>query len=263
MGSYLHFSYFLAVLDIVLVAFILYWMMLFLKGTRAQRMIGGIVIIVILYFVSQRAELLTLHWLLSNFLGSIIIVIIVVFQQDIRRALMQMGRPFSSGGQIMDRGFLDELSSAVSTMSEERTGALIAIEREVDLTEFVEGGVGIDSWVSKDLLLSIFNPDSPIHDGAVIIRRQRLSKAGAILPLTEKELTSSMGTRHRAALGLSEETDSVIVVVSEKSGEISIATEGSFEKGFDYESLLLRLKDVLISGSEPKRSFFQWKGMSK
>ena len=259
MGSYLHFSYFLALLDIVLVAFILYWMMLFLKGTKAQRMIWGIGVIVILYFVSQRAELLTLHWLLSNFLGSIIIVIIVVFQQDIRRALMQMGRPFSSSGQITDRGFLDELSSAVSTMSAERTGALIAIEREVDLNEVVEGGVAIDSWVSKDLILSIFNPDSPIHDGAVILKRQRISKAGGILPLTDKELTGSMGTRHRAALGLSEDTDAVVVVVSEKSGEISIAMEGSFEKGFDYESLLLRLKDVLVTGVEPKRSFFQWK----
>jgi diadenylate cyclase len=254
--GFIHFSYFLAVLDIALVAVILYWMMLFLKGTKAQRMIWGIAVIVILYFVSMRAELLTLHWLLSNFLGSIIIVIIVVFQQDIRRALMQMGRPFSARSQMMSRGFLDEISSAMSTMSAERTGALIVIEREVDLTEFVEAGIGIDSWVTKELFISIFNPDSPMHDGAVIVKRQRVSKAGTILPLTEKELAPSMGTRHRAALGLSEETDAVVLVVSEKSGEISIAVDGAFEKGFDYEKLLLRLKELLVSDATVKRSFF-------
>ncbi len=259
MRAYLHFSHFLAVLDIALVAFILYWLMLFLKGTKALRMIWGIAIIVILYFVSKRAELLTLHWILSNFLGSIIIVVIVVFQQDIRRALMQMGRPFSSRGHMMSRGFLDEISSAVSTMSAEKTGALIAIEREVDLTEFVEAGIGIDSWVSKELFVSIFNPDSPMHDGAVIVKRQRVAKAGTILPLTEKELSASMGTRHRAALGLSEDTDAVVVVVSEKSGEISIAVDGTFEKGFDYEKLLLRLKELLVEDTTVKRSFFSWK----
>ena len=207
-------------LDIAIVACVLYWFMLMFKGSRAERMIWGLGIIVVVYFGSQRFELLTLHWILSNFLSSIVVFIIVVFQQDIRRALVQMGKPFSTRDTITAVGALEEILKAVSYMSKKKIGALIVLERSMDLSDFLEDqlGVELDAKVSKELLLSIFNSASPIHDGAVVVRRGRVFKAGCILPLSEKELSKSMGTRHRAAIGLAEETDAAIIVVSEETG---------------------------------------------
>ena len=211
----LGFNAIVAALDIVIVAIILYWLMLMFKGTRAERMLWGIAIIVIVYFVSQRFELLTLHWILSNFLGSIVIFIIVVFQQDIRRALVQMGKPFSTREAMNAGGVLEEIVRTAQKMSETRTGGIIVLERSMDLGDFIseEAGVELDALVSKELVLSIFNTALPVHDGAVIVRNGRVSRAGAILPLTNKELSNpSLGTRHRAAIGLAEETDAAIIV---------------------------------------------------
>lgn len=232
------------VLDILLVAALLYWFMLMFKGTRAERMLWGIAIIIVLYFVSQRVELLTLHWILSNFLGSIAIFIIVVFQQDIRKALAHMGKPFSSRDIAASRGVLDEITRAVFAMSKSRTGCIIAIERSIDIAEFLEAGVALDALLSKDLLLGIFNPSSPMHDGAVLVCGSRVARAGCILPLTEKELTKTMGTRHRAAIGLAEESDAVIIVVSEQTGEITLVVEDGLYSGIDTERLLADLKKL-------------------
>ena len=249
--EFLSFTGLVAVVDILIVATLFYWLMLLIKGTRASRMVWGIGIIVVLYFVSQRAGLMTLHWILDYFLGSIIIVIIVVFQQDIKRGLVKMGGPFSSRGLHVGAEFIDEIAGAASALSIEKTGALVAIERKGDLIGVAEAGTWLDSRVSKELLMAIFNPDSPLHDGAVIVKDHRITRAGTILPLTDRELDRSLGTRHRAALGLTEEADSVVVVVSEKTGEISVAVGGSLEGGYDYERLVLRLKELFISATEP------------
>ncbi len=243
-------------LDIIIVAFVLYWVMLLLKGTRAERMLWGLIIVVIVYFVSERMELFTLHWILSNFLGSLIVIIIVVFQQDIRRALVQMGRPFA-GKRVVMTEFLEEISKAILSMSTARMGGLIAIERSIDLDDYLDTGVTIDAVVSRELILSVFNTDSPMHDGAVTVRHGRVAKAGCILPLTRKELTKSLGTRHRAAVGLSEETDAVVVVVSEKSGDISIVSDERLELALKPVELLPRLRKLLeIRVSEKKKGFF-------
>ncbi|MEE8573870.1 MAG: diadenylate cyclase CdaA [Thermodesulfobacteriota bacterium] len=247
------------VIDILIVATILYWIMRLIKGTRASKMIWGLGLIALVYFISEKADLLTLNWLLSNFLGSIVILIIVVFQQDIRRALTQMGSSLSSGHRRAATELLEEISSAATLMSKSKTGALIAIEREVDLTGFSGSGVDMDAKVSKELMLSIFNHESPVHDGAVIIRNGRISRAGVILPLTEAEIDKSMGTRHRAALGLSSETDAVLIVVSERSGEISVSMAGDIEKKFDYDKLLAKLKGLFIIDGEEKRGLLSWK----
>lgn len=242
----------LAVVDILIVATVIYYLMLLVKGARAERMIWGIGIIVLLYFFSQRAQLITLHWILNNFLGSIVIILVVVFQQDIRRALMQMGRPFSVSRRSLGSDFVEEIAMAVVAMSKNKTGALIAIQRQSDLGEFVESGVEIDSALTRDLLLSIFNPSSPLHDGAVIVRRERIAWAGAILPLSSKEFSRTTGTRHRAAMGLSEETDAVVIVVSERSGEITLAMDDGVTKGFDYDSLVDSLRKIFVNSSNAR-----------
>lgn len=231
----------MAVVDILIVAVILYWFMLMFKGTRAEKMIWGLAVIVILYFVSHSVELLTLHWILNNFLGSIVIFIIVVFQQDIRRALVHVGKPFSTRDFFGSRELTEDVVKAVSSMSRSRTGGLIVIERGIDLIGFLEVGVEVDAKVSKELILSIFNQSSPVHDGAVIIRGGRIYKAGCILPLTDRELAKSMGTRHRAAIGLSEETDAAIIVVSEETGEITLVVEDVLTAGITPERLLEEL----------------------
>lgn len=254
-----------AVLDVLIVAFVLYWLMLMFKGTRAERMLWGLGIIVTVYFVSQRFELLTLHWILSNFLGSIVIFIIVVFQQDIRRALVHMGKPFSTRDAMTSDGALDEIVKAVSMMSESRTGGIIVLERSIDLTDFVGEGAGleIDAKVSKELVLSIFNPSSPIHDGAVIIRKGRVLRAGCILPLTNKELSKSMGTRHRAAIGLAEETDAAIIVVSEETGEVTLAVEDGLFVGLGAEKLLDDLRKLFAAGFAGSEAIFPWRTGAK
>jgi diadenylate cyclase len=230
-------------IDIAIVAFVLYWVMALVKSTRAEKMLWGLGLIVIVYFVSGRFELLTLHWLLGNFLGSIVVLIIVVFQQDIRRALVSMGRAITQR-RAVSAEFLDELIRAVGAMSEKKTGALIAIERMFELREYLSTGVDIEGSVSKELLLSIFSPGSPLHDGAVVVRNGKVLKAGCILPLTEKELPKTMGTRHRAAMGLSEETDAVIVVVSEETGDITIVEDERAEHVAPSQ-LRLKLKELL------------------
>jgi uncharacterized protein (TIGR00159 family) len=247
------------ILDILIVAVIFYWVMLLVKGTRAERMLWGLAIIVIVFFLSRRLEFFTLHWILNNFLASIVIIIIVVFQQDIRRALGHVGRPFSSRDHGHSAGFLDEIAKALASLSTNRIGGLIVIERGVDLRDFLDGGVDIDAKVSKELLLTIFNHDSPLHDGAVVIREGRIVQAGCILPLTAKELTEYMGTRHRAALGLTEETDAAVIVVSEKTGEVSLVVEERVETGPDLKVLLARLKKIFATGETPRKGFLSWK----
>ncbi|MBI5643055.1 MAG: TIGR00159 family protein [Deltaproteobacteria bacterium] len=254
-----NFSNLVTFVDILLVAVLLYWFMLMFKGTRAERMLWGIAVIIIIYFVSQRAELLTLHWILSNFLGSIAIFIIVVFQQDIRKALVQMGKPFSSRDTAGSKEVLEEITRAVASMSKARTGGIIVIERGIDLGDFLEVGVEIDAKLSKELILSVFNTNSPLHDGAVIVRGSRVFKAGCILPLTEKELTKSMGTRHRAAIGLSEETDAAVIVVSEQTGEITMVVEDGLFVDLGQDKLLTDLKKLFAHKSYQRKTILPWK----
>lgn len=253
------------VLDIAIVALVLYWFMLMFKGSRAERMVWGLGIIVVVYFVSQRFELLTLHWILSNFLSSIVVFIIVVFQQDIRRALVQMGKPFSTRDTMTSTAALDEILKAVTFMSKRKIGGLIALERSIDLGDFLEDqlGVELDAIVSKELLVSVFNSSSPIHDGAVVVRRGRVFKAGCILPLSEKELSKSMGTRHRAAIGLAEETDAAIIVVSEETGAITLAVEDSLSVNVGTDKLSAELKQLFAFREYSRKDIFERKGRGR
>jgi len=221
---------FTSIIDILLVAIFIYYLLYPLKGTRSARIAFGIVMLIALYFVSDRFQLQTMAWLLRNFLAYIVIAIIVIFQADIRKALATFGRnPFLDFFHIREKstGYLVELQRAVNLLARRNIGALIVIERELDLKNLIETGVRLDAEIKSELLLSVFNPRSPLHDGAVIISNGRIASAGAILPLSNRtDISKEYGTRHRAALGLSEESDAVIIVISEEQGMAAIAFDG-------------------------------------
>ncbi len=242
----------LDILDITIVAFIIYRIILLIRGTRAVQMLLGLVVIFVVYFASRAGDLYTLNWFLSNFLSSIILVIVVIFQHDIRRALMHVGRNPFFGGMSMDEESIaiDELVKACGILGGRKIGALIVIERESGINDVLESGTVIDARVSCELIRSIFMPSSPIHDGALVVQQGRLSKAGCFLPLSRGvDLTKDLGTRHRAAIGLTELADAVAIVVSEETGNISVAVNGGMTRNLDTTSL----KKVLGRLLEPRK----------
>jgi uncharacterized protein (TIGR00159 family) len=235
--------------DIALVAFIIYWIILLIKGTRAVQMLLGLAVILTVYLISQLTGLYTLQWLLDNFLTSIVLIVVVIFQNDIRRALMHVGRNpfFADGSYREDTKIIDELVTAAVALASKKIGALVVIERETGLKSFLEIGVEIDAKVSADLITAIFIPLSPLHDGALILQHGRLIKAGCFLPLSQNpDISKNLGTRHRAAIGLTEVVDAVVVVVSEETGKISAVVGGRMTRDLDSKSLrriLTRLLD--------------------
>ncbi|OQY20584.1 MAG: TIGR00159 family protein [Desulfobacteraceae bacterium 4572_35.1] len=244
-----NFRWVLDVLDITLVAVIIYWIILLIKGTRAVQMLLGLAVILGVYVAAQTSGLYTLQWLLDNFLTSIVLVIVVIFQNDIRRALMHVGRNpfFADVAYREETKLIDELVAASVNLATKKIGALIVIERETGLKSFLEVGVEIDAKVSSDLITAIFLPRSPIHDGAVILQHGRLKKAGCFLPLSQNpDINKNLGTRHRAAIGLTEVVDAVVIVVSEETGKISVVVGGRMTRDLDSKSLrriLTRLLD--------------------
>jgi uncharacterized protein (TIGR00159 family) len=238
-------------LDIGVIACGVYWIINVIRGTRAVQMLLGLVVLFVAYLGSQTLELYTLNWVLDNFLSSVLLVIVILFQNDIRRALTGVGRGpfFGMRERAIYAQVLDELVKAAMLLAQRRTGALIVLEREVGLNEYVEGGVRIDGRVTKELLCSIFVPTSPVHDGAVVIQDGRLAAAGCFLPLTlDLDLSKSLGTRHRAAIGLTQETDAVVVVVSEEEGTVSLVREGRMVHKLDAEALLGALQPLFTHG---------------
>ncbi len=249
-----NFRWALDALDIALVAFIIYRIILLIKGTRAVQMLLGLAVIMAVYVGSQVTELYTLQWILDNFLSSIVLVIVVIFQSDIRRALMHVGRNpfFADAAYREETRIIDELVAAAVNLASKRVGALVVIERETGLKSFMEVGVEIDAKISADLISAIFMPASPIHDGALVLQRGRLMKAGCFLPLTENpDISKNLGTRHRAAIGLTEAVDAVAIVVSEETGKISVVVGGRITRDLDSKSLrriLTRLLDSSHKG---------------
>jgi len=242
------FRWLLDLLDILLVTFIIYRIFLLIKGTRAVQMLLGLAVILIVYVASQVGELYTLHWILDNFLASIILVIIVIFQNDIRRALIHVGRnPFFADLSFREESVLiEELTKASISLAGKRQGALIVVERETGINDFLDVGIDLDAQVSSDLIQSIFLPDSPIHDGALIIQDGRLKRAGCFLPLSQEvSISKKLGTRHRAAIGLTELVDAVAIVVSEETGKVSIVVGGRLTRDLDSTTLQRVLKRLL------------------
>ena len=237
----------IAVLDIVVVATIIYQLVVFIKGTRAVQMALGLALIVVFFYFSRWIALETVSWMLTNILPYFVFAIIVIFQHEIRRALVRFGQaPLFGGFSTINRNeFYDEIVLAVTTLATNQTGALIVIERDIGLKTYIESGIALDAALSYDLLVSIFNPSVPLHDGAVIIQNRRIAAGACFLPLTVKpRLSKELGTRHRAAIGVTEETDAVAIVVSEETGAISFAHDGEMERYIDPDTLRQRLRNA-------------------
>jgi diadenylate cyclase len=229
--------------DVALVYYLIYRLLLTIRGTRAAQMVVGIVLVGAAFFVAERVELSTVSWLLDNFISYFIILIIVVFQQDIRRALGRIGQNVMPFGRKQETSHVvDEVVAAVAQLARARMGAIVVFERDAALEAFVDDATRIDGVLTRQLLVSLFVParDNELHDGAVVIgKSHRIELARALLPLSRAtDLGPEFGTRHRAALGITEDTDAVVVVVSEERGEISLCFKGSIAR--DLEPVILR-----------------------
>jgi len=237
--------------DIAIVAFVLYRVLLVFRGTVAIQMLAGLALLMAARFVSRQTDLRSLSFVLENFWAFWVLALIVLFQPELRRTLAQAGRNqllqrVAGQGSAERRQLLEEVVRAVEALAAKRIGALIAVERQVGLRAYAELGVPMEAVVSAELLGSLFQPGSPLHDGAALLQGGRITAAGCFLPLSRNlGLSRTLGTRHRAAVGLSEETDAVVVVVSEETGVISLAVDGVIDRGLDAEGLQERLVALL------------------
>lgn len=238
----------LTLLDLAIVWYVVYRVLLLIRGTKTVRVLVGLVLIVLGFGFSRLLGLMTVSWILDYFVNSFIFILIVIFQHDIRRGLSRMGgNPFFKGVSTLEEVFfLEELVKAAVSMSNKRIGLLIVIEREASLQEYTEEGTKIEGRPTKELILAIMHPTSPIHDGAIIIQGGRLAYAGCFLPLTNNpKISRELGTRHRAALGISEETDALVIVVSEETGKISFVMDGQITRDLDGNTLKKVLQNTL------------------
>ncbi|HWP60511.1 MAG TPA: diadenylate cyclase CdaA [Candidatus Acidoferrales bacterium] len=237
--------------DIGIIAFIVNRLIYLIKGTRAVQMIAGLAVILLVYLAAQRLGLFTLHWLLENLLGYMILIIIVIFQSDIRRALAQVGASPLFGvvaEHKEDQQVIQEVAKAAASLAQRKIGALIVLEREVGLNEYLEVGTRLDARVSQELLESVFLPHSPIHDGALVIQKGRVTAVRCLLPLSvDPNVTRNFGTRHRAAIGITEETDAVAVVVSEEHGKMSLVVRGRVSEVPDEAQLRVGLERLFAA----------------
>jgi diadenylate cyclase len=242
------------VLDIAIVSVLIYEALKLIRGTRAMQMAIGSLFVAMLFYGSRLFPLQTVNWLIRNLLAYVVIAAIVLFQSDIRRALSQLGRaPFfrylARAEQSAES--IEEVITAAGLLAKARVGAIIVFEREIGLRNYVESGIPIDATLSYDLLTTIFQPSTPLHDGAVIIQETRIAAAACFLPLTvSPKLDRDLGTRHRAAIGLTEESDAVAIVISEERGEISLSLQGRIERRLTTDDLRARLQ-VLILQKRP------------
>jgi diadenylate cyclase len=235
------------VVDILLVAFIIYELLQLIRGTHAVQMAIGGFLLVILYWASKWADLQTTNWILRTFLPYLVFGIIVVFQAEIRKVLAHIGKLFpGTFGSEKTAEVVDEVVLAATTLSAQRTGAIIVLEREMGLRSYIETGIGLDALVTYDLLISIFNPGTPLHDGAVVVQGNRIAAAACFLPLTvNPELSRALGSRHRAAIGVTEDTDALAVVVSEETGIVSLVSGGRIRRELDGRGLRQALLEAL------------------
>src|SRR5580765_1246652 len=241
------------ILDILVVSILIYEILKLIRGTRAVQMALGAGVFVVLFYGSRWSRLETVNWLIRSFAGYLVVAVIVLFQSDIRRGLAHLGRaPFFrylAKAESKEES-IEELVVAAGMLSAQRIGAIIAIERQIGLRSYAEGGIPLDAVLTYDLLLSIFQKTSPLHDGAVIIQEDRVAAAACFLPLTvNPRLSKELGSRHRAAIGLTEENDAVALVVSEETGSISVVADGQIERGLTADALRARLRSLVLRPS--------------
>jgi diadenylate cyclase len=235
------------VLDILLVAVIIYEVLVMIRGTRAAPMLAGLAAVGVAFYLARIGELVTLNWLVGHLLPYVVFALIVVFQSEIRHVLSDVGRRVSFlRGPAVEGDSYDDIVLAANLFSQHQTGALMVIEREIGLRTYIESGVAMDARLSYDLLATIFRPSAPLHDGAVIIQKDRLAAAACFLPLSMNPvLSTQVGTRHRAGIGITEETDAIAVIVSEETGAISLAVGGKLDRDLTVEQLREHLSSEL------------------
>jgi len=243
--------------DILVVSIIIYELLKLIRGTRAVQMAVGAGLLAALFYGSRSLHLDTVNWLIRNMFGYVVFGFIVLFQSDIRRALAHFGRaPFFrylAKAESREES-IEELAVAASMLSAQRVGAIVALERQIGLRNYIEGGIPLDAVLTYDLIVSIFQLKSPLHDGAVIIQEDRVAAAACFLPLTvNPKLSKELGSRHRAAIGLTEENDSIAIVVSEQTGSISLVVDGQIERGLSTEALRSRLRSVVLNKRRRQR----------
>jgi diadenylate cyclase len=241
------------VIDILIVSVIVYEVLKLIRGTHAAQMALGIAFLVGMFYFSRGFQLETLNWLIRNVVGYVVFAAIVLMQGDIRRALVHIGRaPFFRVFRRLDRPapddeVVEELVVAMTTLSARRTGALIVVERSIGLRNYIESGIPLDARLTYDLLVSVFQSTSPLHDGAVIIQNERVAAAACFLPLTvNPRLSRELGSRHRAAIGITEENDSIAIVVSEETGVISLVMNGDIDRTIPPDQLRQRLSNLIV-----------------
>jgi diadenylate cyclase len=237
----------ISIIDILLVAFVIYEFLALIKGTRASLMLVGVAGLGLAFYFSRLGNLTALNWLISTLLPYTVFALIVVFAAEIRQALARLGRGLSlSRASGSEAEAYDDIVLAANLFCQNQTGALIVIEREIGLRTYIESGVPLDARLSYDLLATIFRPSAPLHDGAVIIQNDRIAAAACFLPLSMNPvLSTQLGTRHRAGIGVTEETDAIAVIVSEETGSISLAVAGKIERDLSVEQLRDRLGELL------------------
>ncbi len=250
------------IIDIVVVAWIIYMAIGFLRETRAGQLVKGLVVLLVVYLFAEWFELAVLRWILTAIVNSAIIALAVIFQPELRRALEKVGQVRLGTNRMLDNEqeqisrCIDSVCKAAGKMQETKTGALIVFERKTQLGEVINTGTVVDAETSVEMVSNIFFPKSPLHDGGMIIREGRIYAAGCILPLTpNNSIASELGTRHRAAIGMTENSDAVVLVVSEETGIISIAKNGAITRNFSAASAGAALKEILISEDADERDF--------
>lgn len=253
------------IIDVLIVTYVIYKGILLVQGTRAVQLLQGIFIVLLTWGLSTWFDLYTVQWLMNQMFTFGVLAIIIIFQPELRRALEQLGRGklFSRNSSEEDTDFtrrIGEIIKAANYLSRRKIGALLVFERDTGLNDYVESGTRIESHISSEILINIFIPNTPLHDGAVIIRRDTLLAAGCYLPLSENPFISKeLGTRHRAAIGMSEVSDAVCVAVSEETGQVSLAINGQIVRDIKDESLISKLFDELRPEKKTKERMSFWK----
>ncbi len=244
-------------LEMVILWFIYYMVFLFIRGSRTVQLVKGLIIIVLLLIITQQSGLTTISWIMTKIFPISVLAFLIIFQPELRRGLARLGQ---FGAMLKEERVIDEIVKSASILSKKKIGALIAIEREIGLRPYIESGIPLDSKVTSELINTIFMPNTPLHDGGIIIQGGTIIAAGCLFPLSQDpRLSKTMGTRHRAAIGLSEEIDAVVIVVSEETGAISVSIAGKLTRDLDKETLSKILSN-LFSGQRREKSIFDFLG---
>lgn len=262
--------------EIIIISFLLYHILVWIKNTKAWSLLKGILVIAIFILIAAYFEMNTILWIVQNMFGMAVTAVVVILQPELRKAVEELGRkniisaiiPFELGKTLEEGRFSDktinEIAKACVEMGKVKTGALIVVEQDQRLTEYERTGIDVDGIVTSQLLINIFEHNTPLHDGAVIIRGNRIVSATCYLPLSDNmRLSKDLGTRHRAGVGISEATDSLTVIVSEETGKISVAYGGNLERGLNSDTLKEKLRTIQNKPEEESRKRILWKGRSK